>query len=241
MRKASEAAQRRCFGRQCANTAHTSVSAARVPKASSRAVHWRCVCFCVCASTAPRPRCAWPTRRRVRVLCQARTSKRAARLGVARTHARRSSAQIVRSPISRAPRLQCPGIWSVRSGAHGGRASTTTALAAALRLVVTIRRTRHRHAVRRCPHRHQSCRQASRPACRPAAKNGAPLLLPAGIVSAKIILGRRRRRVPSASNAPQARVPQSRNHQRRYRGHGRPSPHMRHCLGHRHPHRSRQS
>ena len=225
MRKASEAAQRRCFGRQCANTAHTSVSAASVPKASSRAVHWwagiavqvspaRRHRVASLASTAPRPDCslrprpgAWPrpVTRPARA-SQARTSifcKRAARLGVTRTHARRSSAQIVRSPISCAPRLQCPGIWSVRSGAHSGRARTKAALTAALRLVVTIRRTRHRHFVRRCPHRRQSCRQSRR--------------------------------------HPQARVPQSRNHQRRYRNHQCPSPHMRHCLGHRHPHRSRRS
>ena len=191
---------------------------------------------------------AWPTRKRVRARvrgrCQARTRKMAAQIGVARTHARRSSAQNVWSPISCAPRLQCRGTLSVRSGAHGGRARTTTALAAVLRLVVSIRRTRHRHSGRRCPHRRQSCRQTSRPACRPAAKNGARLLLPAGIASAKRTLVRQRRRVPSAPNAFQTRVPQSRNRQRRYRGHGRPSPHLRRCLGqrrYRHPRRSRRS
>lgn len=187
----------------------------------------------------------WPTRKRVRALCQAtsplRTRNRDARIGATCTHARRSSAPIVRSPRRPAPRLLFHGTLSVRIGAHAGHARTTTALAAVLRRAVSIRRTRHRHADRRCPHRRQSCPQTCRRACHPAAKTGARLLLPAGIASAKRILGRRRRRVPSAPNAALARVPQTRSHQRRYAGHGRPSPHLRHCLGHRHPHRSHQS
>ena len=294
MRKPSETAHLRCLGRQSAKAAHTSVSEASVPKATSRAVHWprcagarprRCVragtpagipnkvaataVQCGSVSTVqvaavplgihlsvPSPRrrarrharrslLRWPTRKRVRALCQAtsplRTRNRDARIGATCTHARRSSAPIVRSPRRPAPRLLFHGTLSVRIGAHAGHARTTTALAAVLRRAVSIRRTRHRHADRRCPHRRQSCPQTCRRACHPAAKTGARLLLPAGIASAKRILGRRRRRVPSAPNAALARVPQTRSHQRRYAGHGRPSPHLRHCLGHRHPHRSHQS
>ena len=180
-------------------------------------------------------------RKRVRALCQTRTRNRDARIGATCTRARRSSAPIVPSPRNHAPRLLCHGTLSVRSGAHAGHARTTTALAAVLRRAVSIRRTRHRHADRRCPHRRQSCPQTCRLACLPAAKNGARLPLPAGIASAKRVLGRRRRRVPSAPNAALARVRQARSHHHRLRGHGRPSPHLRHCLGHRHPHRSRQS
>ena len=141
--------------------------------------------------------------------------------GLARTRARRSSARL-HEPDKSCARLM-PGTLSVRSGAHAGHARTTTALAAVLRRAVSIRRTRHRHADRRCPHRRQSCPQTCRLAYHPAAKNGARLLLLAGIASAKRVLGRRRRHVPSAPNAALAQIRQTRSHHHRLRGHGRPS------------------
>ena len=190
----------------------------------------------------------WHPRKRKRSRFQTTpTSPRAARLGVARTRATRSSAPSAWSPISCAPRRRCPGYpgtLSALSGARGGRATTTTAPAAVSMLAASIHRTHPRHSDRRCPHRRQTCRQACHPACRHDAKNGARLLLPAGTSSAKCSLEGQRPRAPSAPNAAlQARALLS-HHQRRYHGHGRPNLHLRRCLGRRcrhHPHRSRQS